>query len=243
MLATVRPVRHWNLPKKSRSACSVREAAVRAHSPPAQAMQAWVDSRLQSTAMTPDAVDQVLIQGATRFFPRRVNAVKPDNARHRATLRMWQRLRQLNAPSMSSSLSDADSLQLKEDLATWHKQAVNLARKQRAQEFQDEVEDACRRGDTHLAHKTLRKLRPWEPQTRAQLQSAEGSLLTPQEELTMLETHVKTIFAKYPQLDHTVHELPDLPGELLAKHIGSIRPHKAVLVRPPLRPGSSALPR
>ena len=46
----------------------------------------------------------------------------------------------------------------------------------------------------------------------------------------MLETHVKTIFAKYPQLDHTVHELPDLPGELLAKHIGSIRPHKAVLV-------------
>ena len=83
-----------------------------------------------------------------------------------------------------------------ERLATWHRQAVTLARKQRAREFQDEVEEACRKGDAYLAHKTLRKLRPWEPQTRAQLQSSEGSLLTPQEELTMLETHVTKIFAR-----------------------------------------------
>ena len=78
-----------------------------------------------------------------------------------------------------------------------YRQAVTLARKkQRAREFQDEVEEACRKGDAYLAHKTLRKLRPWEPQTRAQLQSSEGSLLTPQEELTMLETHVTKIFAR-----------------------------------------------
>ena len=44
----------------------------------------------------------------------------------------------------------------------------------------------------------------------------------------MLETHARAIFAKYPQLDHTVHALPDISGTLLTKHIGSIRPHKAV---------------
>ena len=172
------------------------EAAVRAHCPPAQAMQAWVDSQLQSTALPPDSINSVLIQGAARFFPKRVSTVKPVNARHRATLRMWQRLQHINVNTASSTLTDADSSQLKEDLATWHRQAVTLARKQRAREFQDEVEEACRKGDAYLAHKTLRKLRPWEPQTRAQLQSSEGSLLTPQEELTMLETHVTKIFAK-----------------------------------------------
>ena len=136
---------------------------------------------------------------------------------------MWQGLQHINAEAASS-----DASQLREDLATWHRQAVTLARKQRAREFQDEVEEACRKGDAYLAHKTLRKLRPWEPQTRAQLQSSEGSLLTPQEELTMLETHVTKIFAKYPQLNRTVYSLPDMPGALLGKHIGSIRPHKAV---------------
>ena len=58
ILATVRPVRHWNLPKESCSAplfcASSLEAAVRAHSPQAQAMQTWVDSQLQSTALPPD---------------------------------------------------------------------------------------------------------------------------------------------------------------------------------------------
>ena len=168
------------------------------------------------------------MQGAARFFPKRVSTVKPINATHRATLRMWQRLQHINANTASSTLTDADSSQLKEDLATWHRQAVTLARKQRARQFQHEVEEACRQGDAYLAHKTLRKLRPWEPRTRAQLQSSEGSLLTPQEELTMLETHVTKIFAKYPQLDRTVHSLPDISGTLLGKHIGSIRPHKAV---------------
>ena len=198
-----------------------------ADSPNAQAMQVWVDSQLLS-ARSPDSIKSVLLQGAARFFPRRVNTVKPDDARHRATLWMWQRLQHINADTASSVLTDADSSQLKEDLATWHKQAVTLARKQRARDFQDEVEDACRKGDAYLAHKTLRKLRPWEPQTRAQLQSPEGSLLTPQEELTMLEEHVTSIFAKYPQLDRTVHSLPVINGTLLSKRIGSIRPHKAV---------------
>ena len=168
------------------------------------------------------------MQAAAKFFPKRVSTVKPRNAAHRATLRMWQRLQHIHANAASSTLTDADASQLREDLATWHRQAVTLACKQRAREFQDEVEEACRKGDAYLAHKTLRKLRPWEPQTRAQLQSSEGSLLTPQEELTMLETHVTKIFAKYPQLNRTVHSLPDMTGTLLGKHIGSIRPHKAV---------------
>ena len=58
--------------------------------------------------------------------------------------------------------------------------------------------------------------------------SSEGSLLTSQEELTMLETHVTKIFAKYPQLNRTVHSLPDISATLLGKHIGSMRSHKAV---------------
>ena len=98
--ATVRPVRHWNLPKESRSApsycASSLEAAVRAHSPQAQAMQTWVDSQLQSTALPPDSINAVLMQGAARFFPKRVSTVKPLNAAHRATLRMWQRLQHIN---------------------------------------------------------------------------------------------------------------------------------------------------
>ena len=44
----------------------------------------------------------------------------------------------------------------------------------------------------------------------------------------MLETHVTKVFAKYPQLNRTVSSLPDMTSALLGKHIGSIRPHKAV---------------
>ena len=159
-------------------------------------MQTWVDSQLQSTALPPDSINSVLMQGAARFFPRKTSTVKPLNAAHRATLRMWQGLQHINAEAASS-----DASQLREDLATWHRQAVTLARKQRAREFQDEVEEACRKGDAYLAHKTLRKLRPWEPQTRAQLQSSEGSLLTPQEELTMLETHVTQDLCEVPTVE------------------------------------------
>ena len=164
-------------------------------------MQTWVDSQLQSTALPPDSINAVLMQAAAKFFPKRVSTVKPRNAAHRATLRMWQRLQHIHANAASSTLTDADASQLREDLATWHRQAVTLACKQRAREFQDEVEEACRKGDAYLAHKTLRKLRPWEPQTRAQLQSSEGSLLTPQEELTMLETHVTKIFCEVPTIE------------------------------------------
>ena len=42
-------------------------------------------------------------QGAARFFPRRVSTVKPVNARHRATLRMWQRLQHINVNTASST--------------------------------------------------------------------------------------------------------------------------------------------
>ena len=45
ILATVRPVRHWNLPKESRSAPLFCASSLEA------AMQTWVDSQLQSTAL------------------------------------------------------------------------------------------------------------------------------------------------------------------------------------------------
>ena len=120
ILATVRPVRHWNLPKESRRApsycASSLEAAVRAHSTQAQAMQTWVDSQLQSAALPPDSINSVLMQGAERFFPKKTSIVKPLNAAHRATLRMWQRLQHINADAASSTLTDADASQLREDL-------------------------------------------------------------------------------------------------------------------------------
>ena len=112
------------------------------------------------------------MQGAT-------STVKPLNAAHRATLRMWQRLQHINAEAASSTLTDTDASQLREDLATWHRQAVTLARKQRARPGRSGrglQKSGCLPGPQDLA-----KAPPLEPQTRAQLQSSEGSLLTPQE--------------------------------------------------------------
>ena len=54
------------------------------------------------------------MQGAARFFPKRASTVKPLNAAHRATLRMWQRLQHINANAASSTLTDADASQLRE---------------------------------------------------------------------------------------------------------------------------------
>ena len=96
---------------------------------------------------------------------------------------MWTRLKQLQQEYDSCALTDADHTQLLDDLGMWHKQAISFARKQRAQDFQKEVEEACFTGDSHIARETLKKLRPWEPQARAQLQSLEGALLDPEAEL------------------------------------------------------------
>ena len=40
-------------------------------------------------------------------------------------------------------------------------------------------------GDQHVAFKTLKLLRPWQPASRAQLKSSDGCLLSPAEELKM----------------------------------------------------------
>ena len=141
---------------------------------------------------------------------------------------MWHRVQQIRSLHEESVTTLADLEQSMEDLSTWHKQALNLARKERHRAFQAEVDEACAHHDSYIAHKTLKKLRPWTPQVKAQLQGPDGNLLDAPAELQLLRNHVETVFAKHPPLEHAVSSLPVISQRLLSKHIGSIRPHKAV---------------
>ena len=145
-----------------------------------------------------------------------------------STLMPWHRVQQIRSLHEESVTTLADLEQSLEDLSTWHKQALNLARKERHRAFQAEVDEACAHHDSYIAHKTLKKLRPWTPQVKAQLQGPDGNLLDAPAELQLLRNHVETVFAKQPPLEHAVSSLPVISQRLLSKHIGSIRPHKAV---------------
>ena len=133
-------------------------------------MKDWVQQRLSSGPHDPDQVNAVLMEAAATYFPRSRSEGKPESAQHRATLRMWHRVQQIRSLHEESVTTLADLEQSLEDLSTWHKQALNLARKERHRAFQAEVDEACAHHDSYIAHKTLKKLRPWTPQVKAQLQ-------------------------------------------------------------------------
>ena len=78
----------------------------------------------------------------------------------------------------------ADHETLVKDLSAWHKQAVTRARRQRLADFTQEVYQFTQRGDSYLAHKTLQKLRPWQPQPKTQLVK-DGYLMAAEEELKL----------------------------------------------------------
>ncbi|CAE7439908.1 unnamed protein product [Symbiodinium natans] len=128
-------------------------------------------------------------------------------------------LQQLTPPDMN----EADHEVLVNDLATWHKQAVSLAKKQRVADFTKEVDHSANTGDSYLSHKTLKALRPWQPQPKTQLVNQDGYLMAAEEELLLMKDHAKAVFQRHDRLDVLVNTLPQLQAPALAKHIGSIR--------------------
>ena len=169
-----------------------------------------------------------MLQASERFFPRKTAPSTPAlNAMHRATQRMWARLETLNEDLAQESITPADRESLVQDLSTWHKQAVSRARKQCLDAFTTEVDQATSKGNSHLARKMLQKLLPWKPQPCAQLVNADGYLMDAKEELQLMKDHARSVFQRHERLQAEITGLPSLTAPLLAKHIRSIRPHKA----------------
>eukprot|EP00439_Symbiodinium_sp_Y106_P050809 s1109_g6.t1 len=113
-------------------------------------------------------------------------------------------------------------------LQAQHKTAVEEARRKRVNTFLAEVDQTLRDGSQHVAYKTLKKLRPWQPARKAQLKDQQGNLLSPLDELQALKAYAEEVFACHPPLRFMDGALPPIPADLLAKHVGSIRPDKAV---------------
>ena len=171
----------------------------------------------------------MLIKASERYFPRAPKPSSPPlNAMHRATKRMWARLTALHEDLASSTLSLADHEILVQDLSMWHKQAVTRAHRQRLADFTHEVDQSTQSGNSYQAHKTLQKLRPWQPQPKTQLVNNDGYLMAAEEELKLMQNHAKAVFQQHDRLRFEVCSLPTLSAPLLSKHISSIRPHKAV---------------
>ena len=83
-------------------------------------------------------------------------------------------------------------------------------------------------GDQHVAFKTLKLLRPWQPARRAQLKRSTGHLPSPADELKTLQQYAESICAAHDPLPPMIGRLPTLEAAVLAKHIHSIKPSKAV---------------
>ena len=158
----------------------------------------------------------MLLKASERYFPR---APKPSSPPLNAAL---------DEDLENASLSLADHETLVKDLSTWRKQAVTRARRQRLADFAQKVDQSTQRGDSYLAHKTLQKLRPWQPQPKTQLVNQDGYLMAAEEELKLMQEHAKAMFQRHDRLQFQISSLPTFSAPLLSKHIGSIRPHKAV---------------
>ena len=105
---------------------------------------------------------------------------------------------------------------------------VRQRQKERAARFLEGVDEAIAEGSSHVAYSTLRQLKPWQPQQRAQLKNREGKLMGPAEELEVLGDFAVSTFGVHDPLPERAGPLPHLDPPLLAKHIGSIKPNKAV---------------
>ena len=78
-----------------------------------------------------------------------------------------------------------------------HRQAAKQAQKDRFNRSLAEVDQSISDGDHHVALKTLKLLRPWQPARRAQLKSNSGHILSPTEEPDTLSKYAKDIFAAH----------------------------------------------
>ena len=216
VLATFQPLGHWQLPtRRSPPTCDVKQlqAEVREGSDRAIQMRDWVRSRMP--AQSPDQCNQILQEASERFFPiRRRSSQRPLDSR-----RMWQLAREIK----SSSNPDPLRLAALEASQEQHRQLVRQRQKERAARFLEGVDEAIAEGASHVAYSTLRQLKPWQPQQRAQLKDREGKLMSPTEELKVLGDFAVSTFGVHDPLPERSGPLPHLDPSLLAKHIGSIK--------------------
>ena len=219
--ATIRPIGHWQLNAKAPSQAYDSKAlqhAVRELTEDAQSMKAWVRQRMPATH--PDECNRILLEATARFFPKRRQAAPaaPD------AQGMWRLVRELRAtPSPDQVLQD--------ELAAAqhrHKQLVKQRQKERAQRFLREVDEAIAEGSSYVAYSTLKQLRPWQPPRRAQLKNKDGTLMNSADELCALREFAKDTFGVHEALPERTQRVPPIAPDLLAKHIRSIKPHKAV---------------
>ena len=221
ILATIRPIGHWQLTARAPASAYDSKAlqhAVREHTDDAQNMKEWV--RRCMPASHPDECNRILLEATARFFPERRHAAPtgPD------AQGMWRLVRELRAtPSPDQALRD--------ELATAqhrHKQLVKQRQKERAQQFLKEVDEAIAEGSSYVAYSTLKQLRPWQPPRRAQLKNKDGTLMSSADELHALRDFAKDTFGVHEALPERTQPVPPMAPDLLAKHIKSIKPHKAV---------------
>ena len=262
--ASIPPTRPWQLPSRGPSKPKIDlealQDAVREQTQPAKDMQAWVEARV-GLCQQPREWDELLTRAAQQFFPKPRPSPLPDPLKA-LTRRMWKARRSL-APAADDTAFTPDAQEGEEAqppqnpaaqplrhppplgdtllaLQAQHKTAVKEARRKRVNTFLAEVDQTLRDGSQHVAYKTLKKLRPWQPARKAQLKDQQGNLLSPLDELQALKAYAEEIFACHPPLRFMDGALPPIPADLLAKHVGSIRPDKAVQRGPlPLRHGVS----
>ena len=238
ILASVPTMQHWLLlPKRNPETLAydqtALQASVRAGDATSQAMQRWVGERI-ADFQDPAAWNSLLCTAVQTFYPkpRRTEAVALETV----TRRMWRT--KIRAGELSS---DANALDASVSSGTPAQPPVLLPAQPSSpsaaepissetsdRRFLAEVDLNIAEGDQHIAFKTLKLLRPWQPARRAQLKSAGGHILSPQDELSTLSQYAKDIFAAHPRLLPTQGLLPHLNVTDLAKHIHSIKPGKAV---------------
>ena len=221
VFATVKFLGHWQLPsRKDASTCDVKQlqAEVREGSDRAKQMRDWVRDRMP--VQHPDQRNQILTEAAELFFPRRGRSCqRPLDSR-----RMWQLAREVK----SSPNPDPARLAELEASQEQHRQQVRQRQKERAAKFLEGVDEAIAEGSSHVAYSMPKQLRPWQPQQRAQLKNRDGRLMGPAEELEVLGEFAVSTFGAHAPLPERTGSLPRLDPQLLAKHIRSIKPHKAV---------------
>ena len=214
------------------------QASVRAGDATSQAMQRWVSDRI-ADFQDPAAWNSLLCTAVQTFYPkpRRTATVALETV-NRRMWRTKIREGELPDPSSDANALDASessgtpaqppvllpaqpcSPSAAEAISSetsdrpsaheQHRKAAKQAQKDRINRFLAEVDLNIAEGDQHVAFKTLRLLRPWQPARRAQLKSASGHILSPQDELSTLSQYAQDILRHTPPLLPTQGLLPHL---------------------------------
>ena len=222
------------------------QASVRAGDETSQAMKRWVSEHI-ADFQDPDAWNSLLCKAVQQFYPklRRTEADALETVTRRMWRTKIQAsvpplpLSDASAldesqssgipaqppvhlPAQPSSPSAAAPASLdipdRPSAQEQHRKAAKQAQKDRINRFLAEVDQNIADGDQHVAFKTLKLLRPWQPARRAQLKSASGHILSPQDELSTLSQYAADIFTAHPPLLPKQGPLPHLNVTDLARH-------------------------